>query len=192
MKALLRAPAGFVAAGARSESMIVRKSPSELEKMRRSGLLVYQILQKLAGMVQEHERALGGWQAEWDTLPEIVQLSAGALQQMRQVAAGLTVDAGRMRNNLNTTNGLIMAEAVTLALGGKIGRMAAHQLVEKACHRAIESGQHLRQVLGQDAAVNGELSSDELDRLLDPANYLGQATAFVDRVLATHRRKAGA
>lgn len=146
----------------------------------------------LSGMVQEHERALGGWQAEWDTLPEIVQLSAGALQQMRQVAVGLTVDAGRMRDNLNTTNGLIMAEAVTLALGGKIGRMTAHQLVEKACHRAIESGQHLRQVLGQDTTVNGELSSDELDRLLDPANYLGQATAFVDRVLATHRRKAGA
>jgi 3-carboxy-cis,cis-muconate cycloisomerase len=146
----------------------------------------------LTGMVQEHERALGGWQAEWDTLPEIVQLAAGALQQMCQVAAGLTVDTGRMHDNLNITNGLIMAEAVTLALGSKIGRMAAHQLVEKACHRAIELGQHLRQVLGQDAAVSTELSSDELDRLLDPSNYLGQATAFVDRVLATHRRKTGA
>jgi 3-carboxy-cis,cis-muconate cycloisomerase len=146
----------------------------------------------LTGMVQEHERALGGWQAEWATLPEIVQLAAGALQQMCQVAAGLTVDTGRMHDNLNITNGLVMAEAVTLALGSKIGRMAAHQLVEKACHRAIESDQHLRQVLGQDAAVSAELSSDELDRLLDPSNYLGQATAFVDRVLATHRRKTGA
>jgi 3-carboxy-cis,cis-muconate cycloisomerase len=144
----------------------------------------------LSGMVQEHERALGGWQAEWDTLPDIVQLTAGALQQMRQVTSGLKIEAARMRANLDTTHGQIMAEAVTLALGGKIGRMTAHQLVEKACHRAAESNQHLRQTLAQDPVISGELSSDELDRLLDPSNYLGQAVAFVDRVLATYRRKA--
>jgi 3-carboxy-cis,cis-muconate cycloisomerase len=144
----------------------------------------------LSGMVQEHERALGGWQAEWDTLPEIVQLTAGAVQQMRQVASGLKIDAARMRANLDTTHGQIMAEAVTLALGGKIGRMTAHQLVEKACHRAAESGQHLLQTLAQDPVISHELSSDELERLLDPSNYLGQAVAFVDRVLATYRRKA--
>jgi 3-carboxy-cis,cis-muconate cycloisomerase len=144
----------------------------------------------LSGMVQEHERALGGWQAEWDTLPEIVQLTAGALQQMKQVASGLTVDAARMRDNLDATRGQIMAEAVTLALGGKIGRMAAHQLVEKACHRASHAGEHLRQTLGNDPAVSAELPPQELDRLLDYSSYLGQATAFVDRVLETHRRKA--
>jgi 3-carboxy-cis,cis-muconate cycloisomerase len=143
----------------------------------------------LSGMVQEHERALGGWQAEWDTLPEIIQLSAGALQQTRQVASGLTADPARMLDNLNATHGQIMAEAVTLALGGKIGRMAAHQLVEKACHRAAGTREHLRQTLAQDAAIANELSPAELDRLLDPSNYLGQAEAFVDRVLATYRRK---
>ncbi len=47
----------------------------------------------LAGMVQEHERALGGWQAEWDTLPQIVALAAGALRQLGDVAVGLEVDA---------------------------------------------------------------------------------------------------
>jgi 3-carboxy-cis,cis-muconate cycloisomerase len=146
----------------------------------------------LSGMVQEHERALGGWQAEWDTLPEIVQLTAGALQQMKQVASGLTVDVARMRDNLDTTHGQIMAEAVTLALGSKIGRMAAHQLVERACHSASKSGQHLRHVLALDPSVSAELPPDELDRLLDPSNYLGQAVTFVDRVLETHRRKAGA
>jgi 3-carboxy-cis,cis-muconate cycloisomerase len=80
----------------------------------------------LSGMVQEHERALGGWQAEWDTLPDIALLTSGALRQMRDVAAGLSVDAGRMRANLDITHGLIMGEAVMLALGAKIGRMAAH------------------------------------------------------------------
>jgi 3-carboxy-cis,cis-muconate cycloisomerase len=141
----------------------------------------------LSGMVQEHERALGGWQAEWDTLPEIVQLAAGALQQMKQVASGLTIDAARMSANLDATHGQIMAEAVTLALGGKIGRMQAHQLVEKACHAASDSGRHLRETLAEEPTVGAQLTPQELDRLLDPSSYLGQAGIFVDRVLATHR-----
>jgi 3-carboxy-cis,cis-muconate cycloisomerase len=141
----------------------------------------------LAGMVQEHERALGGWQAEWNSLPEIFQLTAGALRQMQQVAAGLTVDAAQMRDNLDKTHGLIMAEAVTLALGAKIGRMAAHQLVEKACQRALQANKHLREELAGDPAVTAELSQQEIVQLLDPAAYLGQATTFVDRVLRSHR-----
>ena len=80
----------------------------------------------LAGMVQEHERALGGWQAEWDTLPQIAALAAGALRQMREVVAGLQVDAARMRANLDLTHGLITGEAAMLELGGRIGRLPAH------------------------------------------------------------------
>ena len=140
----------------------------------------------LAGMVQEHERALGGWQAEWDTLPDIVLLTSGALRQMRDVAAGLQVDAGRMRANLDLTHGLIMGEAVMLALGAAIGRMAAHKLVEQASQQAAASGRHLRDVLGGDAEVSRHLSSEALDKLFDPANYRGAAGAFVDRVLASH------
>ena len=71
----------------------------------------------LSGMVQEHERALGGWQAEWDTLPEIVMLAAGALRQVTYLAAGIEVDAARMRRNIDATHGQILAEAVTMALG---------------------------------------------------------------------------
>lgn len=143
----------------------------------------------LSGMVQEHERALGGWQAEWDTLPDIAQLAAAALQQMRQVVAGLNVDAGRMRANLDTTQGLIMAEAVMLALGAKLGRLQAHHLVEDACRRAVASGKHLREVLAQDAAISAELNIEQIDKLLDPANYLGQAREFGERVLHTWRHR---
>jgi 3-carboxy-cis,cis-muconate cycloisomerase len=143
----------------------------------------------LSGMVQEHERALGGWQAEWDTLPEIVQLAAGALAQMRQLVAGLGVDTERMARNLDITHGLIMAEAVTLALGAKLGRMEAHRLVEAACHRAIKDGSHLREALALDPTIGAELSSEQIDRLLDPAAYIGQATVFTDRVLEQYRRR---
>ena len=142
----------------------------------------------LSGMVQENERALGGWQAEWDTLPDIMRLAAGSLAQMKQVTAGLTVDAARMRLNLDATHGQIMAEAVTLALGGSIGRMAAHQLVEQACREAGSQHRHLREILAQDATVAAHLSAAELDRLMDPAQYTGQSAAFVDKVLATWGR----
>jgi 3-carboxy-cis,cis-muconate cycloisomerase len=142
----------------------------------------------LSGMVQEHERALGGWQAEWDTLPDIALLTSGALRQMRDVAAGLSVDAGRMRANLDITHGLIMGEAVMLALGARIGRMAAHKLVEQASQQAAVSGRHLREVLGDDAQVRQHLPDAELGRLFDPANYSGEAGIFVDRVLASYER----
>jgi 3-carboxy-cis,cis-muconate cycloisomerase len=143
----------------------------------------------LAGMVQEHERALGGWQAEWDALPEIAVASFGALRQMREVAAGLSVDAARMRANLDITHGLIMGEAVMLALGGKIGRMNAHHLIEAASRKAAASGRHLREVLGEDQEVTRHLSSQELDALFEPVNYLGVSGAFVDRVLARHQKE---
>ncbi|RJF99209.1 3-carboxy-cis,cis-muconate cycloisomerase [Noviherbaspirillum saxi] len=142
----------------------------------------------LSGMVQEHERALGAWQAEWDTLPDIVQLAAGALHQMRDIASGMTVDAVRMRHNLDMTHGLIMAEAVTLALGATMGRLAAHQAVEAACHHALKSGRHLRDALLADPAISAILPPERIDELLDPSHYLGQATSFVDRVLHRARR----
>lgn len=145
----------------------------------------------LAGMVQEHERALGGWQAEWDTLPQIVTLAAGALRQMGEVAAGLQVDAARMRANLDLTHGLILGEAAMLELGSRIGRLEAHHVVEQASRRALAQGTTLRealaQTLGDNPAHAGLLDDTALDRLADPANYAGQSATFADAaVLAWH------
>lgn len=145
----------------------------------------------LAAMVQEHERGLGNWHAEWETLPEICMLSAGALEQVTRMMEGLEIDAARMRHNIDATHGLILAEAVSAALAPKLGREAAHGLIEEACHRAIEQDRPLRDVLAKDAKVRKHLSAADLDRLFDPANYLGMSEQFVDRVLAarTGRKK---
>ncbi|WP_444632829.1 3-carboxy-cis,cis-muconate cycloisomerase [Cupriavidus oxalaticus] len=138
----------------------------------------------LSGMVQEHERALGGWQAEWDTLPQIVTLAAGALRQMGEVVAGLQVDAARMRANLGLTHGLILGEAAMLELGGRIGRLEAHHVVEQASRRAVAQGTTLREALartlGENPAHAGLRDDAALDRLADPANYAGQSAAFTD------------
>ncbi|MEO8008183.1 MAG: 3-carboxy-cis,cis-muconate cycloisomerase, partial [Betaproteobacteria bacterium] len=139
----------------------------------------------LAAMGQEHERGLGNWHAEWETLPEICMLSAGALGQLTRMIEGLEIDTARMHHNLDATNGLILAEAVSAALAPKLGREAAHALIEKACHRAIEQAKPLRDVLAKDAKVGKLLSATDLDRLLDPVNYLGVADQFIGRVLAS-------
>lgn len=141
----------------------------------------------LSGMVQEHERGLGGWHAEWTALPELVQLSAGALQQMADTMAGLEVQPDRMRANLDITDGLIMAEAVTMALGAKIGRGTAHKLVEAASRRAVAEKRHLQDVLADDRDVMAQIERGDLDRLFDPLGYSGAAVALVDRVLAARK-----
>ncbi len=143
----------------------------------------------LAGMTNEHERALGGWQAEWDTLPEIASLSAAALTQLRDVVEGLQVDAARMRQNMEVTRGLVMAEPVSLALAAHVGRAHAHEIIEAACHTAVESGQHLLQVLEADSQVAPLFAPGQLAALFDPLSYTGEATTFVDRVLASHRQR---
>jgi 3-carboxy-cis,cis-muconate cycloisomerase len=142
----------------------------------------------LAAMPQEHERGLGGWQAEWTTLPELMVLTAGALAQLADTVAGLEIDAARMRANLDATKGLLMAEAVTMRLGAEMGRLAAHHRVEAACKRAVAEGRHLREVLAADAEVAARLTPGELDRLFDPLAYIGVAPDLVGRVLAARRR----
>jgi 3-carboxy-cis,cis-muconate cycloisomerase len=138
----------------------------------------------LAALPQEHERGLGGWQAEWSALPELCRLAAGALRHMRETIDGLDVDRTRMRRNLAASRGLIMAEAVAVALGERMGKPAAHALVEQACRAAAAEGRHLRDVLSARPEVRARLSSRDLDRLFDPRNYTGLADDFVARALA--------
>ncbi|WP_130901889.1 3-carboxy-cis,cis-muconate cycloisomerase [Pseudomonas sp. Sample_23] len=139
-----------------------------------------------SAMPQEHERSLGLWHAEWETLPEICCLVSGSLQQARLLADGLEVDAARMARNLELTQGLVLAEAVSIVLAQRVGRDTAHHLLEQCCKRAVAEQRHLRAVLADEPQVTAELSGAELDDLLNPAHYLGQAQVWVERAVAEH------
>jgi 3-carboxy-cis,cis-muconate cycloisomerase len=139
----------------------------------------------LTAMIQEEERGLGGWHAEWETLPEIVRLTAGALHHLTGALSELKIDPERMRQNLEITHGLIFAEAVAMALAEKMPRPEAHEIARLACQRAQTAKRDLRSVLGQDPIVKANLSDAELDRLFAPGNYLGVADQLIDRVLAS-------
>ncbi len=142
-----------------------------------------QVAALLDAMVEDHERSTGPWEIEWIALPEIFLLAAGALAQARTMLAGLQVDEARMRANLDLTNGLIVSEAVMMALGPGLGRQRAHDLVYDLCQRAIRENRPLLDLLSADAEISRVLSRAELERLVDPANYLGLAREMVDRVL---------
>jgi len=138
----------------------------------------------LDAMVQDFERATGPWHAEWIALPQAFILAAGALHQAVFVLGGLVVDEKRMRRNLDMTAGLIVAEAVMMGLAPHLGRNEAHDVVYAACRTASESGRRLADVLAGTPEVSACLDRDAIERLTDPANYLGMAPAMADRVVA--------
>ncbi len=138
----------------------------------------------LTAMVQEHERGLGGWHAEWETLPEIFRLAAGALARTNEIVAGLDVHPEKMSRNLNVTRGLVLAEAVAFALRERLGKEKSHKIVEEAARRAVKDGRDFADVLLSYPEVSGHISRAELSRLLDPANYLGSAEEMTEKVLS--------
>ncbi|MEQ1648474.1 MAG: 3-carboxy-cis,cis-muconate cycloisomerase [Hyphomicrobiaceae bacterium] len=141
----------------------------------------------LDAMIQDFERATGPWHIEWIALPESFLLTAGALTQARFMLEGLVVDADRMRFNLDSTRGLIVAEAVMMGLAPHLGRTPAHDLVYAACRKAVESKASLLEILAQSPAAREALTIEDLGKLCDPVNYLGVAAQMTDDVLALHR-----
>jgi 3-carboxy-cis,cis-muconate cycloisomerase len=139
--------------------------------------------------IEDHERSTGPWEIEWIALPEIFMLSAGALAQTRFVLEGLEVKPDKMKENLDITNGLVMSEAVMMGLGDRLGRNRAHDLVYDVCREAVKTGRPLIDLLEEDKEIGKHTSRKELEKLLDPANYLGVAGQMVDRALKNRKKK---
>lgn len=141
--------------------------------------------------LQQHERALGGWQAEWEVLPEIVMLAGHALQETQRLVGEMQVFAQNMRQNLDITQGLMMAESVTLALAAFIGKEEAHQRVEKCCQQAIANRRSLLSALTEDPQITRYLDAAELAARVEPAEAIGSAEQFVQRVLTRYKEQHG-
>src|SRR2546430_4871207 len=138
-----------------------------------------------AAQVQDHERSADPWHAEWPTMPSLMLVTSGALAAVVDIAEGLEVDTERMRANLEATRGLIMAEAVAMALAEKIGKSDAHHLVEAASKKAVTDKKHLRDMLTLDAKVTAQLGAEHSANLFEPMAYQGASQALIDRLLAS-------
>jgi len=143
----------------------------------------------LASMEQEHQRAAGAWHAEWAPLRALLVATGSAAAWLRDCLEGLEVDPERMCANLDLTGGLLLAEHVTTALTGAIGRGSAHELVERAARAADEDTRPFADVLGEDPQVREHLGPERVAELLDPTGYLGSAPVLVDRALRAHDQR---
>ena len=140
----------------------------------------------LGVMAQEHERAAGGWHAEWEPQRELLRLVGSAAAWSRELLDGLEVDPARMRANLDAAGGLPMAEAAVTALAGVLGRVRARELVDQAALAAAATARPLRDTLLEAPEVARHLGPAGVEAALDPAGYLGSAQALIDRALAAH------
>jgi 3-carboxy-cis,cis-muconate cycloisomerase len=130
-------------------------------------------------LIHEHERSTHGWQMEWLTLPQMFALTAGALKSANFLASNLVVNVDRMAQNVRGSNGLMLAERLSLALTPALGREKAKQVLREACEVAIRENRHVVDVL--------QIMTDaKLDwkNLRDEQNYLGATQEFINRVLS--------
>lgn len=168
-----------------SSTMPQKKNPIGCEyviaQARAAQALVPQVL---GSMAHDHERGAGPMQIEQLALPQIVLLTHGAMAQALPIAEGLVVDAARMRRNLDATGGLVVAEAVMMGLAPRLGRGVAHDVVHHACDVALTEGIALSEALAREPQVTAVLDRPGIEKLTDPAGYLGAAAAFTDAVLA--------
>jgi 3-carboxy-cis,cis-muconate cycloisomerase len=178
----------FVAGRGASSTMPQKRNPISSELIVAAAKAVRQHAGlMLDAMVQDYERATGPWHAEWIALPESFVLTAGVLHQAKLMLGGLVVDEERMRKNLGMTSGLIVAEAVMMGLAPHLGRNEAHAVVYAACRLVERDGGRLADVLAGMPEVSSRLNREALERLTDPANYLGMAPQMVDRVVGDRK-----
>ena len=179
----------YVAGRGASSTMPQKRNPIASEYILAATRGVQALVPLMQGaMAQDHERGTGPWQAEALAIPQAFVLAHGALEHARTIAEGLTVDAARMRRNLDLTGGLIVAEAVMMGLAPMLGRGEAHHVVKHACDIALTESIPLAQALARAPEVATKLDAAAIARLTDPAGYLGSTAAFIDRVIAAGRQ----
>jgi 3-carboxy-cis,cis-muconate cycloisomerase len=150
-----------------------------------------------AAAEQELQRAAGSWHAEWETIADLLRLTGSAASWSAELLAGLRVDAGRMRANLEAAGGLPLAEHVATELTPALGRLAAHDLVAAASARAVTDGVTLTDALLGDAGAAAALADagigrGQLEAAASPEAYLGASAEFVRRAVAASHAKSSA
>ena len=137
----------------------------------------------LAGMVQEHERAAGAWQAEWPVVAGAIESTGSALAAILGAIDGLTVYPERMRANLEATRGVIFAEKVRMIVQPRLGREVAEDLLAEAAREALETARPFREVLRARPEIASLLLAEQMDSIDRPEDYLGAAEEFRRKLL---------
>ncbi|WPH17442.1 adenylosuccinate lyase [Variovorax paradoxus] len=176
---------GFSEGKLGSSTMPHKRNPTSAENL--AGLsrpLRYNAAMMVEGMVQEGERDGIAWKMEWKALPECCLIAGAMLFQARNLLAGLKVNADVMAANLDRMRGYLLSERVMLELSERVGKQTAHEWIYEASMHGITQKLSFADAMRQHAGLGQLLADDEIRDMTDPAAYLGQCGASVDRVVA--------
>jgi adenylosuccinate lyase len=179
---------GFSEGKLGSSTMPHKRNPTSAENL--AGLsrpLRYNAAMMVEGMVQEGERDGIAWKMEWKAVPECCLIAGAMLFQAKNLLAGLKVNADTMAANLDKMRGYLLSERVMLELGGRVGKQTAHEWIYEASMHGITAKLGFADAMRQHEGLGKLLTDAEIRDLTDPAGYLGECAASVDRVVAAHQ-----
>ncbi|TET25464.1 MAG: adenylosuccinate lyase [Candidatus Bathyarchaeum sp.] len=137
-----------------------------------------------------HERDLTQSSCERFVIPEECILIDYMLILMIRVLKGLEVDEERMRKNMEITQGRMMSEAVMLALAKKgLGRQKAHELTRELAIKSHNEQRAFKDVIAENSTVKKLLRPEEIEKVMDPRNYLGTAPRQIELVIEKTRQE---
>jgi len=173
-----------------SITMPHKRNPERAEHLVTLARLVRaQMTVLVESMIVAHERDGRSWKAEWAAFPDLCLLTGASCAMARGLVDGLVANPEAMARNLEGGGGYVHSERVMRALAERTGKQTAHTLVYDAAMAGREAGLSFRQALERSPEIVKHLSPADLDRLLDPAEALASAGAYVDRVLELLERK---
>jgi 3-carboxy-cis,cis-muconate cycloisomerase len=181
------------AAGIRagSSTMPQKRNPVDAAVVAASArVMVGVVSAALASMVQEHERGVGGWQAEWAVVPDAFRLASSAVDRVRSIVETLEPDLGRMRSNLDVARGQIMSEALMMRLAPQVGKQKAYRLVASAVQRAVDQDINLQAAAAGDDEIRAVLDRESIEETFDPLRYLGSSHEFIRRAVDGFRESS--
>ncbi len=135
-----------------------------------------------------HERDLANSSSERFTLSHASTLCHDVMNKTSQVLTNLWVDAEKMRANIESQQGLVMAEKVMIDLVGKgVARDEAHEILRTASFHAVDTGEHLKDICLKTKEILDVFSEEEIDEMFEPTSHLGVSGELVDEVVSLAR-----
>lgn len=179
---------GFVKGSVGSSTMPHKRNPNTLESLTMLARLIKGNMDAaIESMFCAHERDGALWKIEWKAANEVVILAGSSAMRAKKVFAGLTVNAKKMRENLDIQRGLMQSEGIMLALGEKIGKQTAHGIVYQISMDTFEQNADFCEMLLKNEIVAANMTEEEIRKILDPEGYVGQSGEIVDQVVKNVR-----
>jgi adenylosuccinate lyase len=140
-------------------------------------------------MMVDHERNLDHFLGEREKMEESCLIMGELLTHGEDMAKNMTVNPGKMKANLDLLKGLLLSESVMIELGKKIGKQSAHEVIYEDAMKSMKEEVDFKRVLLEDARVSQHLTRGDIDRLLNPAEYVGLAPRMARDMVSLSRKE---